>query len=600
MNRPMTEDELTLVAVEAQRANDANSALLRAHAAHTLGMSPAAAMLRQEAANRVNQAVMMDNLNAGNWFGAQAAVARHQQQAAAQHHVAAQAAQAAAQPNHNTNTNTTGGTTNTNNNTAANTGTTSDESSTGIIPIGFFRDPRGNAWAASLQHPSQSFSSSSNQNSNEQPLTSSYQHAARQAIVAAQRRKQQQQQDEVIDLQSDDDEDDDNDGAAAALMEDELQVTRVQAAPRQANVPAQQRQAATNQAATATNQRPGTSMPSANIAAALRDGTITQMLQGRIPTTFANPVPLSPAAPPPKTSRALPKRASAVPTHLVNLNSLQKDQQQQQQQRVAAAILRQQQQRPAPSAAARPPTKRQKVEEDAVLEAAAANNAAAQKAGMLTPSQLEMRERHERALRAVKQSEKPHKALYGPFVQRWLGTGLSTIDKERDVKENIDKILMAATGYTTETAPSSLPFPPAEINLDMDQLEELSQDIVTSKNQAIGEAVRCAYSEMKSRHDEITSTHKRNSDESQQHRREVAMLTLRHKNSIRDLQTEHDEALEKQEEKLKLLESQIQQLKEESLRAKTTQSKSLETMMKASILSLRMIRRSETNKQHLQ
>jgi len=205
--RPMTEDELTLVAVEAQRANDANSALLRAHAAHTLGMSPAAAMLRQEAANRVNQAVMMDNLNAGNWFGAQAAVARHQQQAAAQHHVAAQAAQA-------------GGTTNNNKNTAANTGTTSDESSTGIIPIGFFRDPRGNAWAASLQHPSQSFSSSSNQNSNEQPLTSSYQHAARQAIVAAQRRKQQQQQDEVIDLQSDDDEDDDNDGAAAALMED--------------------------------------------------------------------------------------------------------------------------------------------------------------------------------------------------------------------------------------------------------------------------------------------------------------------------------------------------------------------------------------------
>ena len=174
--------------VEAQHraaAASADAALLAAQqqehhhrrqvVAATVAHHQAAALYRQEAATRVaniNDAARMGSLNAGNWLSAGAAAqhAQHAQHAAAivrhqhQHqtnavaaHAQVKAAIAAA-------------------NAVAEAASTAPKlpeaaaktlkttptippaasGSAGVIPIGFFRDPQGNAWAASLQHPSHS------------------------------------------------------------------------------------------------------------------------------------------------------------------------------------------------------------------------------------------------------------------------------------------------------------------------------------------------------------------------------------------------------------------------------------------------------------
>ncbi|KAI2509535.1 hypothetical protein MHU86_4912 [Fragilaria crotonensis] len=114
-----------------------------------------------------------------------------------------------------------------------------------------------------------------------------------------------------------------------------------------------------------------------------------------------------------------------------------------------------------------------------------------------------MRERHKHALRQVILSDRTSNLVshYGHFVHKWLGAGPTEEEKVTAVKACVDTILMTATGYTHKTVPPSLPFPPAEINLDMRQLEELAQELVAEKNSAIGEAVRSAFTEMKACND---------------------------------------------------------------------------------------------------
>mmetsp|Transcript_26213 Transcript_26213/g.43770 ORF Transcript_26213/g.43770 Transcript_26213/m.43770 type:complete len:309 (+) Transcript_26213:682-1608(+) len=185
-------------------------------------------------------------------------------------------------------------------------------------------------------------------------------------------------------------------------------------------------------------------------------------------------------------------------------------------------------------------------------------------------------------------------SLVGPFVHRWLSnTAMSSIDKDCHLREVINKVLVAATGYSMESAPASLPFPPAEIELDMDQLEELALDLVHERHHAVGEAIRRSYSEIKSRHDEIIMLQGDQSNEREQHRREVSMLTLRHKNLMQDTTKSHDAKMIALLKKVKEMEDQLEIHKRAAQKAKETQAKSLETMMKASILSLRMIRKKE-------
>jgi hypothetical protein len=99
------------------------------------------------------------------------------------------------------------------------------------------------------------------------------------------------------------------------------------------------------------------------------------------------------------------------------------------------------------------------------------------------------------------------------------------------------------------------------------------------------------------RHDGIVQDQKRDSDELHQYRREVAMLSLKHRNALNDLKAEHDKNVETMRQQITDLQQELQVANDESREAKATQAKPLETMMKASILSLRMIRKSEKGRQ---
>jgi hypothetical protein len=187
-----------------------------------------------------------------------------------------------------------------------------------------------------------------------------------------------------------------------------------------------------------------------------------------------------------------------------------------------------------------------------------------------------------------------NRSLIGPFVHKWLSnSAMSIVDKDHQLRDVINKVLMAATGYSMESAPASLPFPPAEINLDMDQLEELALEMVNERHVAIGESIRRAYSEIKSRHDELAIHRQQRSEERNQHRREVALLAVRHKNTTVELRRQYETEMAVMKKKVAEMEQTVKVAKESASKVKETQAKTLETMMKASILSLRMIRKKE-------
>lgn len=644
----MSDGDLAVAAMEAERAAAQNSALLRAHAAQHAALI---ARHQQEAA--IRQASME-----ANWLGATAAAAasaqsQQQQMAAAETAVAnaqqAQAAQAAQRRASDVS------------DSAAGTGA-SGSASENIIPIGFFRDPRGNAWAASLQHPSQASLlmrlqqqqrvAAASGTDGDAPLANVYQHAARQAILAAQQQQQravhtqarhhqamvnmQQQQSanksnktnannqhkEIIEIDSDDDDEEEDEAPQVDLGdEDDEDEDKYVVAPR------------------TTPHGATTGVASSNHHGMLTADQIyanqqQQLLRRQQQQHVAARKDAQMRAAAHKNERKIALVAAAAAA---------KDQQRKsttgQQQQPSLAVtarkraLQMQSGRAAGTggftsagAAAQALNKKRRV--DAAMQASASAAPAGQPPGDYDTM---MRERHERARKqamkgnveaAAKLDASPamaipitaaaadeaeqaaagaspinpasNRSLVGPFVHKWLSnSGMSLVDKDRQLREVINKVLMAATGYSMESAPASLPFPPAEIDLDMDQLEELALDLVHERHQAIGEAIRRAYSEIKSRHDELIIHRQQRSEERNQHRREVAMLTLRHKNSVRDVQRQHEQQMLAMQSKMREMEQNVKDAKEMASKAKETQAKSLETMMKASILSLRMIRKKE-------
>lgn len=474
-----------------------------------------------------------------------------------------------------------------------------------VIPIGFFRDPQGNAWAASLQHPSHASRRRSPQDAEDNPLSAASIAAARFAALRQftelhQQNEQQQQQrvkqntarkqqSEVIDLQSDEDEEEEQTKRPALATKPDQGQGAPKVPPAQ-NPPLSMQQNSKEhqmkvhvqeQRNANLDRRPGASMPSARVAAALRDGSITQILQAPTESQFLPP-PKKPLFGQPAVVKrpAPPSLPGPVdPTKFRQLNLEQ-------------AHVR------APENL--PQAKRRKSDTGSTRGDANANTAHRNNDRTLpttpeTPSPEEMRERHKHALRQVILSDRTSNLVshYGPFVHKWLGAGPTEPEKVSAVKACVDTILMTATGYTHETVPPSLPFPPAEINLDMRQLEELAQELVAEKNSAIGEAVRSAFTEMKASHDDAVVNRKRSADEAKIFYRETVTLKAKHKQELNDIRVENDKTVEALHRRIKELQEQLQAAKEESGASTMAQTKSLETMMKASVLSLRMIRRSQ-------
>ena len=724
----MTDEELQRVVDAQQRAAAVADAAAHAHRAHQahqahhnlqarhpahahsahhpamMGISPAAASMLRHQEAVANRAAMMDNLNASGWFGPQAQAAMIHKQVMAQAVAAAAVAAGSAAPHplppqqpHQPRQSQP---------QPPLPQPVQRDASGAIIPIGFFRDPQGNAWAASLQHPSQAFLNEINgEDSGMTPNN----------LIAPRQRQQQPKHKHpsppyIIDLQSDDDDEDDE-----CQVDDEKERGRLQDVP-VVPAPSQQQLSGSSQKdqRLKSPQRQGTDMPSAGIAAALRKDTQDQMVQGPMATTqtvIASSKKTPPSgpinaddvrpssgsrpsahAPNPrsnlqqtrlevaagekaasssKSSAAMNKQQQDFLKRLKDFHTFQQETQQQQQQLVQQEqdqrqqqqeqkllqqgqkqqakqqqqLFQQEQKQQAKydrekhrkereenreqqkqerlemkqqlkqnhlddqlrkklqptkqtlAAAFFPPPKRPKM--DSAPSVSIATKVAEFTAhARASPSDLEPHERLEQPQKySGAPKNPPIKVITGPFVQRWLGPGPNPSERDRDVKEFMDKVLMSTTGYTSDTAPASLPFPPAEITLDTVQFEELAQDLVTDKYKAIREAVRCSYVEMKLRHDEIVQDQKRDSEELHQHRREVAMLSLKHRNALNDLKAEHDTVLETMRQQITDLQQELQIAKDECKEAKATQAKSLETMMKASILSLRMIRKTKKDKQ---
>jgi len=213
-----------------------------------------------------------------------------------------------------------------------------------------------------------------------------------------------------------------------------------------------------------------------------------------------------------------------------------------------------------------------------------------------------MRIQHERAARAARESPKassrrlpPIQTLAGAFVNKWLQRSHSAVDREQETKAAVSKILYAATGFTNDTAPPSIPFPPERIFLDLDAIEEIAGGFVDERTQAVGDAVRRAYSEMKSRHDEIKlSTQQappnKNALEAR-HKREIMALRSKHDQEIQSLQNEHKVQMASLKGKLNSMKGDVDKLREQADQDRREHSTSVEALVQAGLSTLRSIRR---------
>eukprot|EP00546_Thalassionema_frauenfeldii_P008510 CAMPEP_0178923394 /NCGR_PEP_ID=MMETSP0786-20121207/16696_1 /TAXON_ID=186022 /ORGANISM="Thalassionema frauenfeldii, Strain CCMP 1798" /LENGTH=161 /DNA_ID=CAMNT_0020597887 /DNA_START=27 /DNA_END=512 /DNA_ORIENTATION=- len=154
----------------------------------------------------------------------------------------------------------------------------------------------------------------------------------------------------------------------------------------------------------------------------------------------------------------------------------------------------------------------------------------------------------------------------------------------------------------TETSPDHMFFPPDEVVLDVEKLTGLATELIEERHQAIGNAIREAYTEMKSRHDQISMRHdtpvtqensKREIEEKVEMKWAAKMKTLTENCNI-----EKENARKKSEQINQRLMQQVKDLKKEVKLAnekldisKNSQEKTVDTLMKASVMSLRMLQK---------
>ena len=381
----------------------------------------------------------------------------------------------------------------------------------GVIPIGYFRDPRGNAWAASLQHPSHAYLAAAAASATHfRAVNAAAVNAAAAISAAAANAQIQPPRNDVITIDDDDDEEEEEEETAAT----------------------------TTTTATAGGGGGG-------------DDTSTAE---------------------PKDSEPRPGSSEAVPASADDRSGVTS----RPAKRKSPAVLHH---HPPPSKKTRDPN-------------------------------VEMRLRHARALRAAHEggpkpvARRPIQvrgaALAGPFVNKWLHTSsVSAVDKDNETRAAIGKILYAATGFTNESPPASIPFPPERIFLDLDAIEEIAGGFVDDRNQMVGDAVRRAYSEMKSRHDEaimqLSQSPPPTKQENAAYRKEMRSVRKAHEQEKQKIQNEHKVEMANLKAQLTLVKAEVDKLKEQADHDRREHASSVEALVQAGLSTLRSIRRPKTS-----
>lgn len=482
----LTEEELAAIAAEHRAA--ANGALLRARAARS------AALMAAAGAPGLLQPTGLtgDALN-NSWINSLQQQHQRQQQAAA---AVLQNARNPLPGTSNVNT------------IPLRTSGAEDVNSKGSIPIGFFRDPRGNAWAASLQHP--------NRQANQQTSLFGNLQEQESALVALQ--ATQIAQNPIVNLpknsglreviEIDDDSDDE--------LKPSNEIANSSLAPEQ-----------TKTIDTTENKR--VSKTANSIEFKDNRPSLTQQDES---ISIRGPGTLEKA----ETGVAL--QHALVPA-------------------------------PAPSLKA---TKKTTIEK---------TTRASQK--------------------GVSTAHAGIKGIAGPFTQKWMMLQVPAVDRNREVRECIKKIIYVATGLT-ETSPDHMFLPPDEVVLDVEKLTGLATELIEERHQAIGNAIREAYTEMKSRHDQISMRHDSGAMQENSKREIEQKVEMKWGAKMKAL-TENC-IIEKENAKKKSIEinqrlmQQVKDLKKELKLAnekleisQNSQEKTVDTLMKASVMSLRMLQK---------
>ena len=373
-----------------------------------------------------------------------------------------------------------------------------------VIPIGFFRDPRGNSWAASLQHPS---TMTLTETAPENPV-----------------KRPQNANDRIITLSSDDEETDVNDSNTA--------------------------------------HKPGMSpkiKPSV---------PIQPVVKRQLTPTFGERIPSETVAKKLKTFESqgpkMAKEATNKPKYATTF--------------VASTA----------SKVKTIGTRGVIGENDSTptLNLNATTNLKVDSTKVEQPSTLSS------TYPVKKLPKKPMKALAGLFTQKLLSTQQSETDRHNGVKEFVNKLLLTATGWTKETAPTRIPFPPQQLTIDMDQVEELAHDLVADRFQAVGGAMRVSYSEMKSRHDEILLDWQGQLNKQSSKHEDIQALNKQHQANIQTLEEAHKTNLSVTTNKVEYLKREVASLKARLVVEQQNQQRSLKAFMKASVYSMRLLKKS--------
>ena len=96
-------------------------------------------------------------------------------------------------------------------------------------------------------------------------------------------------------------------------------------------------------------------------------------------------------------------------------------------------------------------------------------------------------------------------SLAGPFVTGVLSGQFLMLESESNRKKALSNILLCATGHSLESAPERTRFPPGTICFNLRQAQALADGFLQERDNAVSEAVRIAYMEMKSRHEDLLS-----------------------------------------------------------------------------------------------
>jgi len=342
-----------------------------------------------------------------------------------------------------------------------------------IIPIGFFQDPRGNSWAASLQHPSVAPN-----------------------LKSPDPTRAKNEEDKVITLCSDDD------------YRESPSVASFRASPQNARVslpqPPKKRKDASKNALENKPKSPGPISKKSKLSAP-KSSKINEMTNANIK----------------------PSKAALVPTENAHRNSR------------------------APSGNSAPSP---------------------------TPADI------------PGGPSRTTKALAGLFTQKLLSAQQSDADKQNDASYFVNRILLTTTGWTKETAPARIPFPPQHLTIDMEQIEELAQDMVDDRFVAVRDAIHASYSEMKSRHDEILTDMQRQVKEELSNQQSIQKMAKKHKSHIRELENYHTGKLMDVTAKLEKAEKEIARLKVVLVDDRKNQQRALAAYMKATVLSFRTLK----------